>query len=873
MAAVYLALDLRHDRRVALKVLKPELAAVLGAERFLQEIRTTAALQHPHILPLFDSSTADGFLFYVMPFIEGETLRERLNRETQLPVDEAVSIATDVADALQYAHEQGVIHRDIKPENILLANGRPMVADFGIALAVSSAAGTRLTETGLSLGTPHYMSPEQATADKAITARSDIYSLASVLYEMLTGNPPHTGSSAQQIIVKIIAEPVEPATRSRKSVPPNVEAALGKALEKLPADRFSTAREFADALLNPAFRTSPGAATAGALPAQRRGLVPALAAAAVVATALAAWGWLRSGEASPPLERHRVALSPNREDGALPMTWPFSLAIAPDGSAIVFADSVEGGGALPLYLKERDQAEARPLPGTEGGSNPFFSPDGRWVGFATRQGLFKIPRTGGTAIHLSDSTGSFATVIASGAWLEDGSIVFPGRGNASLFRVDADGRDERLVLPAGRVSTGGIIRVSPLPESRGVLITTCLTAPCYRAEVWVLDLRRDSVAKLADDVSGAWFMPPGHVLLGRPDGNLFAQGLDIERLALAGTTTPVLGPISTIGAVPMVAFSWSGTVLYATGAGPVMDGATQLVWVGRDGRETTLEDGLPLAGGIDQGLSVSPEGDRLALVLTREDGSQIAVKELPDGPVSRVTFAGANGRPVWTPDGRDLLFIGERDGRYVGLQRRADGTGSERVVASEARPIWEVLPSPDGQWILYRTDFTTEGRGDILARRVTGDTATVTLAASPAEEGSPAVSPDGRWLAYASDESGRMEIYVRPFPDVATGRWQVSRDGGSEPMWNLDGRELYFRAQNGQLTAAGIVTSPSFRVTGTTALLDASAFQSGLSHANYAVAPDERFVFARRGEDSGKPGRTILVRNLFTELVPLLKPR
>jgi len=225
MATVYLAEDLKHGRKVALKVLKPELAAVLGADRFVVEIKTTAALQHPHILPLFDSGTADGFLFYVMPFIDGETLRDKLDRETQLGVDDAVKLASDVADALHYAHEQGVIHRDIKPENILLANGRPMVADFGIALALSAAAGGRMTETGLSLGTPHYMSPEQATAEKEITRRSDVYSLASVLYEMLSGSPPHVGSSAQQIIMKIITEQPADVTALRKSVPPHVAAA------------------------------------------------------------------------------------------------------------------------------------------------------------------------------------------------------------------------------------------------------------------------------------------------------------------------------------------------------------------------------------------------------------------------------------------------------------------------------------------------------------------------------------------------------------------------------------------------------------------------------------------------------------------------
>ena len=264
MATVYLAEDLKHDRKVAIKVLKPELAAVLGAERFVVEIKTTASLQHPHILPLFDSGTADGFLFYVMPYIQGETIREKLTRETQFGVDEAVRIAREVADALDYAHRHGVIHRDIKPENLLLHDGRAMVMDFGIALAVSAAAGGRMTETGLSLGTPHYMSPEQATADKEITGRSDVYSLASVLYEMLAGVPPHEGGSAQQVIMRIIADTPRPVSDLRKSVPPNVALALAKALEKLPADRFDSAKDFSAALASPHFGEGTMPIVAGA---------------------------------------------------------------------------------------------------------------------------------------------------------------------------------------------------------------------------------------------------------------------------------------------------------------------------------------------------------------------------------------------------------------------------------------------------------------------------------------------------------------------------------------------------------------------------------------------------------------------------------
>ena len=248
MATVYLARDLRHDRPVALKLLNAELGAVLGIERFLAEIKVTANLQHPNLVPLFDSGEADGHLFYVMPFVEGESLRARLGREKQLPIEDALRIAVACANALDYAHGRGVIHRDLKPENILLQAGQPVVADFGIALAVTKAGGNRITQTGLSLGTPQYMSPEQATGDRVIDGRSDIYSLAAVTYEMLTGEPPHIANTAQAIIARVLTDKPRPVRNSRSAVPEHVEAAIDRALQKLPADRFATAREFAEAL-------------------------------------------------------------------------------------------------------------------------------------------------------------------------------------------------------------------------------------------------------------------------------------------------------------------------------------------------------------------------------------------------------------------------------------------------------------------------------------------------------------------------------------------------------------------------------------------------------------------------------------------------
>ncbi|MCG6987230.1 MAG: serine/threonine protein kinase, partial [Gemmatimonadetes bacterium] len=403
MATVYLAEDLKHQRQVAIKVLKPELAAVLGAERFIQEITTTAQLQHPNILPLFDSGRAvapreggggdyvggEVFLYYVMPYVAGESLRDKLDREKQLGVDEAVKITTEVADALAYAHSHGVVHRDIKPENILLHAGRPMVADFGIALAVSAAAGGRMTETGLSLGTPHYMSPEQATAEKDITGRSDVYSLASVLYEMLTGDPPHTGKTAQQIIAKIIADEARPVRQVRKSVPPNVAAALGKALEKLPADRFVSAKAFSDALADSHFATGSAGAAASAAPARQRRLVAGLGVFATAMTAVAAWALLRPIP-EPPVIRYALSLPAGQTPA-----WDGFVTGTSDGSRLVYRGPALGGQPGQLWVKARDRVDAVPLAGTAGATAAAVSPDNQSLAFVRSSNLLRMPLAGG----------------------------------------------------------------------------------------------------------------------------------------------------------------------------------------------------------------------------------------------------------------------------------------------------------------------------------------------------------------------------------------------------------------------------------------------------------------------------------------------
>jgi serine/threonine protein kinase len=482
MATVYLAHDVKHDRKVALKVLKPELAAVLGAERFVAEIRTTASLSHPHILPLFDSGSVPAahpdperreregpaFLYYVMPYIEGETLRDKLNRETQLGVDEAVRITTEVADALDYAHRRGIIHRDIKPENILLHDGRPMVADFGIALAVSAAAGGRMTETGLSLGTPHYMSPEQATADKDISGRSDIYSLASVLYEMLAGDPPHTGSSAQQIIMKIIAEPAEPVAKRRKTVPPHVSHAIATALEKLPADRFDSAKAFAGALANPAF--APTAATRavalGGPSGAPRWTLALAASVALVSLCVAGWSLTRPAPVTPVSRFHMVFPDSQR---LAPHDHQTRITIAPDARALAYlGHDPTVSGRWRIFVRRLDRLAAEPVPGTEDAINPSFAPDGKRIAFVsgTQRALKVVSLAGGPAQVLTDSLVDLGGV----SWGADGYIYYDGHlAGDGLARIRESGGPPEIASRPANAAESWHSSPRALPNGRGVL--------------------------------------------------------------------------------------------------------------------------------------------------------------------------------------------------------------------------------------------------------------------------------------------------------------------------------------------------------------------------------------------------------------------
>ncbi|HEX5076581.1 MAG TPA: protein kinase, partial [Gemmatimonadaceae bacterium] len=772
-----LAEDVRHRRKVALKVLHPELSAVLGPERFLKEIELTASLQHPHILPLFDSGAAEGQLYYVMPFVEGETLRTRLERERHLPIGDALQIAREVGDALQYAHERGVIHRDIKPENILLQGGHAVVADFGIALAVQQAGGQRMTQTGLSLGTPQYMAPEQAMGDKHVDARADVYALGAVIYEMLAGEPPFTGPTAQAIVAKVITEKATPLARVRDSVPAHVGAAIAQALAKLPADRPSSARELASALQNPTFTwgvaatTLPAAATVshGTRALGRIALLGG-AGLALLGIGASVWAWRYTREPEP---RRLVALSlelPN----ANPDLGRF--AVSPDGARFAFA-TAEG-----LAVRDAGQREYRLFPGTQEAESPSFSPDGEWIAFQANGHLRKIAVAGGSALALVPGDSLMAGRVS---WGEDGSIAFES-GNR-LYLIPSGGGPPRLL-------TGARFAGSPriTPDGRGVLYVDEQRG----SRLMYYDLATDSAFTVLEDAIEGQYVPTGHIVYGHPNGGLFAVRFDVRRHAVLGTPVPIAPDAQMTGLVAPFVISRNGTLAYRAGMEP------EYRLLMRDPRGTI--DTLPIAAKVTSYARLSPDGGSLALTFGSARGTNrhTAIYDLGLGTMTRFTLEGGGHSPVWSPDGSRLAFTAE-----------ADGTDAEDIfvqpVDKSTKPVRiTYMPNDQHGWS-WPSDSVFVFASNAIPRGLRGagfsggsiaitdprrpDATPRVLLESQEGVNSPAVSPDDRYVAFTANENGTSEIYVRPFGSTGiTGQWRISTKGGQQPRWSGDGRTVFY---------------------------------------------------------------------------------
>ncbi len=833
MAVVYLAEDVKHHRPVALKVLRPELSVLLGPARFLREIDLAGRLTHPHILPLHDSGNAHGLLYYTMPYVEGEALRDRLAREGTLPLGEVIQLGREVADALAYAHAHGVVHRDIKPGNILLEAGHAVVTDFGIARAIDHAGTQELTQTGLAVGTPAYMSPEQAAGSQDLDGRSDLYSLGCVLYEALAGQPPFTGPTPEAVIRQHRTGAPPPLGEKRADVPAALADAVARALEREPADRYDTAGEFRavlDALVTPSAGL-PAVLGAGRPPSvlrrrARRRLAAAGVVAGAAAIALAGWAALRAPAHGAAPSRPSVL--------ALPLTQPvvdapgLTFALSPDGSSFVYVG--QSATHQELFLRGMGSMQATAIPGTEGASTPFFSPDGRWVGFVSGGKIRKVPARGGPVETVSDSG-----AVRGASWGEDGIVFAPSSGSGLMRVPAAGGAPVVLTLPDSAHGETGHRWPEWLPGGGAVLFTSW-RGDLRSAEAAVLDLRTGVVRRLGPGV-GVRYSATGHLVFAAADGRLLARPFDRGTLQVSDSAVEVLRSVRLDGG-PAFAVGPGGTIIYM----PAETAERAVDWVDRAGRSAPALD----ARRVYSDPRLSPDGSRLAVTIRQEGAADIWVYAFAAGTLTRLTRGAESLYPVWSPDGRTIAFCSNHRRTLDLYAVPADGSREPTLLFAGPGDKMPDSWSPDGRTLFFRGTSPATGR-DIWALRMDGARPQAApVLATTADERSAMISPDGRWLAFTSDESGADQVYVRAWLGPPA-RWQVSVDGGTEPLWSRDGRELFYRAGD-RLFAAALQTDRGFRVVSRTALF-ATRQMANPFRTNYDVARDgRRFIVIRSGE-------------------------
>ena len=710
------------------------------------------------------------------------------------------------------------------------------------------------------------MSPEQAMGEREITARSDVYALGCVLYEMLTGEPPFMGPTAQAIIARVVTETPRSLTSQRHTIPPQVEAAVFTALEKLPADRFATAAEFAAALADAGYASKSTvslAAAAGTTTALWKRRTALAAGVAVVALILAGLGWVRSGPGTDQLTSWQYL---TLGDSVQLTTLAPGLALSPDGNTLAVRDARPNGR---LWVKRRGVLDPAPIPGTERASNPAFSPDGEWILYLADRQLRKVNLANSASVTLADSV-SVSTGFGGATWLDDGTIVFVPQDLNRLMRVSANGGTPTMVMDNSGLQGVGFGYPTALPGGRGVLFEGC-TSGCVTMSLRVLDLRTGQQKLLINEATKGWYLPTGHLLYARRDGTLLAVRFDLDRLEVIGTGVPVMQNVFIVFGAPQLAWSASGSLVYASGES--QGGENTFVRVGMTGAPTTIDSGW---SGQFTSFALSPDGRQLAVGSGTGAGAlNVWIKQLDRGPFTRISFGGADRRPVWSPDGQMVAFVRDTLTTSVVVGRYADGRRPDSLLVQIDRQVQEVDWSRDGQWLVVRTDNGSAGAGDLVGLRTSGDTTPVPMVASSFTELNPAISPDSRWLAYASNESGQNEIFVRPFPNTGDGRWQVSTGGGYQPRWAPDGKALYFiEPGSGQLMVVPVTTSPTFAAGQARALFSTSGFVIDGFHTSFELTPDGRqFIFTAPRQDNAAAAQPALVRsdNWFRELEARMK--
>ena len=858
MARVYIADDDSLRRKVVVKLLDAELAQGMSVERFKREIQLAARLQHPHIVPLLSAGELpNGALYYTMPFVDGESLRERLERDGALPITDVMAVVRDTASALSYAHTQGVVHRDIKPANILLAHGGAVVADFGIAKAIHVARGapsadvrrsTTLTQRGTSLGTPAYMSPEQAAGD-VVDHRADLYALGVVAYEMLAGRPPFDDRSAQRLLAAHASEMPEPISRRRPNVPPDLAALVMQLLEKQPADRPQTANDVLRALENSseglstlATRRPPRVESRRLRARARDPLVLGLAAVAV-ATSI---GWLLARRdatrVAAPLHA-RVTLELPRESSPSPSGGGHSLTLSPDGKMLVY----RGGSPPRLYLRRLTDLTPRPLTSFEEvPSNPQFSPDGKWIAFlsqplATVVGesrLKKIPVNGGVATAIVPAAGRFA-------WAPDGSIVFtrlaPDGGLlGGLWRV-APGDTALPITAPDSTLEGSYGSPAVMPDGKTVLFTAVSRRRPGEFTLAAVHLGSSKVIPLGIAGGNAMYFDEDHLLFAQPDGRIAAIPFDFKRLRATGDPVVVLDSVAMKnGLVPELALSANGTLAYFPGTI-----GSQLVLIDRHGGIRLL---IPEVRSYNT-PRVSPDGRRILLAIGQPPyTSDIWVYDTLSTTLTRLTTDGRSSSPEWTADGRRVAWTRVEQARPGAP---TVGTAVWWQPWDQSAPPELLIPGASAARFLSNggSALATVGRELRLVQLPYDSThpGRAILTGSAAMEPFYRLSSDGRWLVFSDNQTGVREVYVQRFPGPG-GRYPISAGGGAAPRWSPDGKEVFYRG-GCCLISASLALTPEPTVVRRDTLFSMSATRS-----MYDVTHDGRyFVMARVSNTAVSP--------------------
>jgi Tol biopolymer transport system component len=864
MGVVYRARDTRLNRLVAIKVLPDHLAAQPETrQRFEREARAVSSLNHPHICTLHDIGHQDGLDYLVMELIEGESLADRL-KKGHLPPDRVIDYAIQIADALDKAHRAGIAHRDLKPGNIMLTRTGAKLLDFGLAKLVAGETGRvlngfsqlpteveKLTDEGSIIGTLQYMSPEQLEGLDS-DSRTDIFAFGAVVYEMATGKRAFTGRSQVSLIGAILNANPPPISSLQPLTPKALDRVVSACLEKDPGDRWQSAHDLWMELKWIAERTSDERLTTVAKPASKfRFVGPVLAfIGGLLVAGLAFWftvGRANLKPGAPVKPAHLTIKLPDNEPLALTKFVPLAvgrvaLALSPDGSNLVYV--ANHNGTAKLFQRPLDTFESKPISGTEGAFNPFFSPDGNWIAFFADNRLKKVALSGGEPITLCEARNPIG-----GTWSEGDKIFFGNQEGGVLSQISAKGGSLEIVPIRDQVT-----EVNLLPDKKYLLYSVNPGSNPDYSQIKAVSLESGEVKVVLDGGSAPRYLPSGNLVFTR-GASLMAVKFDPANLKVEGQpVTLIEGIRGEAYGNSQVAVSLNGTVAYIPG---VAGWIGKPVWVDKQGNITPTE--MPTQ--CYSGFQLSPDGKRVAIGVGNAT-DDIWIYDVDRGTFVRLTMDGHNIQPVWSPDGKRIAYTSNRGGLFGTYLKAADGSGSEdRLTTSENNQAPESWSS-DGKTISF-VEWKADDGGDIMVLNLEGDRKAHPFHRTRFSEFFSAFSPNGRWMAYTSDESGRYEVYVRPFPGPG-GQWQISTQGGEEPVWAPNGEELFYR--NGEKWMVAEVHTKSDFSAESPHLLFESYFINvpGMSHA---VSSDGKRQLMIKPQDQDPSPKTVnIVLNLLEEL-------